>query len=175
MTDKRVKKKILVNKSLVPGTSFLNRIYKSFHLIALLLFAQSGRAQQLVFNGNFEDVNICDEFHAPCSPSAWFYMNKTGSVGYSRQGELGAKEQNRYLRMLVARYDTLTRQYWETSLGAKMESGKRYKASFKIYDENGPNLNDIGFYFCNSFILSWQDSLLQPENYISFADVNRKN
>ena len=171
MTDKRVMKYMLENKKLVPG---LKRIHASFQLIILLLFVQSASAQQLVFNGSFEDVNICDEYIAPCSPSAWFYMNKTGSFGYSRQGELGAKEQNRYLRMLVVRYDTITRQYWETSLAAKMDIGKRSKASFRIFDENGPNLNDIGFYFSNNFILSWQDSLLQPESYIGFTDAKAR-
>jgi len=171
MTDKRVMKKILGYKKFVSG---IKRTHAGFHLITILLLVQSAGAQQLIFNGSFEDVNICDEYQAPCSPSAWFYMNKTGSIGYSRQGELGAKEQNRYLRLLVVRYDTLTRQYWETSLAAKMEVGKRYKASFRIFDENGPNLNDIGFYFGNSFILSWQDSLLQPENYIAFTDAKPK-
>lgn len=41
-----------------------------FFLHALGCFSTAD-AQNLVANPSFEDVNICTEYHAPCSPSAW--------------------------------------------------------------------------------------------------------
>jgi len=59
-TDKRAMKNILMNKKLAG----FNRIFRIFQLIILLLVVQFVGAQQLVFNGSFEDVNICNEYHS---------------------------------------------------------------------------------------------------------------
>ena len=175
MTDKRVMKNILLNKKYVSGIIFSNRVYTSFQLIILLLVVQSVGAQQLVFNGSFEDVNICDEYHAPCGPSAWFFLNKTSSVGYGRQGEIGAKVQNRFLSILVARPYIKTREYWQTRLGTDLVAGKKYKAIFKLEEDNLVlNLGEIGFFFGADFIDCWKDTLLQPENYIGFEDAKKR-
>ena len=170
-TDKRAMKNILMNKKLAG----FNRIFRIFQLIILLLVVQFVGAQQLVFNGSFEDVNICNEYHAPCGPSAWFFLNKTNSVGYGRQGEIGSKVQNRFLSILIARPFIKTREYWQTRLGVSLVAGRKYKATFKLEDENlALNVGEIGFFFGTDFIDSWKDSLMQPENYISFADASKK-
>ena len=175
MADKCVMKNSLLNKMIPSEISLINRIATSFQLIAFLLFVQSTSAQQLVFNGSFEDVNICDEYHAPCGPAAWFFLNKTSSVGYGRQGEIGAKVQNRFLSILVARPYIKTREYWQTRLGASLVAGRKYKAFFKLEEDNLTlNLEEIGFFFSTDFIDCWKDSLLQPENYIGFEDAKRK-
>lgn len=132
-------------------------------------------SQNLVLNGSFEDVNICDEYHAPCSPSAWFFQNKTGAQGYSKEGELGAKETNRYLSLQVARANSFKRQYWETMLAGKIRAGKKYKVSFRYFDDPMyATLDEFGLYFRDSFLFTWEDSLLQPPVYVNFAGAKTK-
>ncbi|MFM9908597.1 MAG: OmpA family protein [Chitinophagaceae bacterium] len=157
----------------------LKKINTRFVFIILLIFVKSVNSQQLIFNGSFERVNVCDELNASCSPSAWFYLNRIATQGYAKEGGLADAVQNRYFRILVARSDSIIRQYWETMLACNLEAGKRYKASFLLASQEiGPNLNDFGFYFCNDFIFAYGDSLLQPEIYIDFKDAKvrkRKN
>lgn len=143
--------------------------------IVLLIGTRPGWSQNLVINGSFEDVNICDEYHAPCSPSAWFFQNKTGAQGYSREGELGDKEQNRFLSLLVARQGSSTRQYWETMLLRPLHAGYRYKIKFRYFAEEGyASLKEMGLYFTNDFIFTWDDSLMQPGDHVAFDDAKTR-
>jgi outer membrane protein OmpA-like peptidoglycan-associated protein len=43
--------------------------------IVLFTFLQSTAQQNLLLNGNFEDINNCAEYHSECGVEAWFYMN----------------------------------------------------------------------------------------------------
>lgn len=141
-------------------------------LLASMVANNLSQCQNLVLNGDFEDVNICDEYHAPCSPSAWFFMNKTGAQGYSREGDLGSKKENRFLALMVARPNNSSRQYWETMLLSPVKQGTTYKVSFRYFSDSVYSpLSNFGIYFSNQFIFTWDDSAIHPSSYISFTDA----
>ncbi|MFL5744164.1 MAG: hypothetical protein ACJ751_05830 [Niastella sp.] len=47
---------------------------------ALLLSGISGRSQNLIANGSFEDANLCTEFHKYCAPEAWIATSHEANV-----------------------------------------------------------------------------------------------
>lgn len=137
----------------------------------LCLFA-STQAQNLVPNGKLEDVNICTELHAPCSPSAWFCVRQFVPGGYYHQYPDRAASGKQYFELNAA-INAPARQYWQTKLMCKLVPGAQYEASVKISaHEIGPNLNDIGFYLTKDFIYAKKDSLLQPGDYLNFLDAD---
>ena len=129
------------------------------------------QAQNIVPNGNLEDVNICTELHAPCSPSAWFIVRKSIPGGYYHIYPNHAASGKQYFDLNVANAGK-SRQYWQTMLLCKLVPGEKYEVSIKIAGgEPGPNVNDIGLYFTNNFIFSKNDTLLQPREYLNFLDA----
>lgn len=57
-------------------SSFMYRIIVGFVLFSFT--NPCAKAQQnLLLNGNFEDINICSEYHSECGVEAWFYMSAT--------------------------------------------------------------------------------------------------
>jgi len=146
-------------------------LLKSFFLSILLSSCILLQAQNIVPNSSFEYINICDEFHSPCSPGAWFAANKKNANGYYHPNNAPAASGGRYLALAVVKADS-TRQYWETMLLCGLTAGEKYEVSVKIAaGKTGPNMNDIGFYFTNRFISSDKDTLLQPAGYLPFRDA----
>jgi len=132
------------------------------------------QAQNIVPNGNLEDINICTEINAPCSPSAWFAVKQYTPGGYYHRYPEKAASGNQYFDLFVVLRPP-QRQYWQTKLLCSLVAGQKYGASVKVAaGEIGPNINDIGFYFTNRFIYSKQDTLLQPANYLDFRDADIK-
>jgi outer membrane protein OmpA-like peptidoglycan-associated protein len=152
----------------------MSTLLKRFFLSAIFFSCNFLRAQNIVPNGNLEDVNICTELHAPCSPSAWFIVKKYVPGGYYHQYPDKAASGKQYFDLFVV-INGPGRQYWQTKLLCKLVPGEKYEASVKVSAaEIGPNLNDIGFYFTNSFIFSQKDTLLRPPVYINFLDAKVK-
>ena len=150
-------------------------ILKHWHIVALLFIFNTSVAQNLIANNSFEDVNICQEYHQACSPSAWFYIQNL-TVGYASIDNVKSPTGEKHLNITVARKDSAMRQYWETMLLCKVEAGKKYKIKAKIASMNtGPNLSDLGFYFTNGFIFSQKDTVLQPTAYFNFAGIKPRN
>lgn len=150
---------------------------KKIYSLLILFYACRAAAQNIVPNGSFEDVNTCAEFQQPCSPSAWFFVQRDYTRGYfsgTTQG-IAPIDGDRYLNLLVVSRRTASRQYWQTMLLCPLEKGRAYKASVKLACKTiGPNLNDIGFYFADSLVFSRQDTLLQPEGYFNFFGATIK-
>ncbi len=153
------------------------------HICCLIafLFLQAAKAQNLVANPSFEDVNTCAEYGQPCSPSAWFFLSRKFTTGYyplypSATG-------SRHLRMIAASGETPNRQYWETMLLCPLQPGQRYKVSLRVANpadppelsQTPPKLEDIGVWFTDRFIFVQGDSILQPRHYLSFTDAAIKD
>jgi hypothetical protein len=140
-------------------------------LTLLVTLFSEGLAQNIVFNSSFEDKNVCSELHQPCSPAAWFFVNRTGATGYFVNGYASASG-SKNIRIIAANADSASRQYWETMLATPLVPGKKYKIGLKIAAPKiGPNLNDIGFVFTDSMIFSERDTLLHPGFYQNFSDA----
>jgi len=144
---------------------------KVFFLSVVIFISTFLQGQNIVPNGNLEDVNICTELHAPCSPSAWFTVRKSIPGGYYHVYPDHAASGKQYFDLNVANAGK-SRQYWETMLLCKLVPGEKYEVSIKIAGgEPGPNVNDIGLYFTSNFIFSKNDTLLQPHDYLNFLDA----
>ncbi|HEX3933026.1 MAG TPA: hypothetical protein VHW43_00015 [Puia sp.] len=145
----------------------------AFFLIASLL-CQLANGQNLVANPSFEDVNICSELHQPCSPSAWWFVNRTVTSGYFPRYPSATGE--RHLQIVAASRQTTNRQYWETMLLCPLQAGEKYSIDLKIASlKEHPNLRDIGFWFNDRFVFSKLDTLLQPRTYLRFTDAKMKD
>lgn len=141
-------------------------------ILALLVF-KNVDGQNIVPNGSFEDVNICPEFHQPCSPTGWFYINHLVK-GYFKSNikPIGGYKD---LNLVVVDTASSNRDYWQTMLLCPLEVGKNYKVSLKLAsDYIGPNLHDIGLYFTDSFLFFPKDSVIQPRYYLNFLDARIK-
>ena len=138
-----------------------------------LLFFKNVDGQNIVPNGSFEDVNICPEFHQPCSPSGWFYFNHLVR-GYFKS-DIKPIRGDKDLNLVVVDTASSNRDYWQTMLLCPLEVGKNYKVSLKLAsDYIGPNLHDIGLYFTDSFLFFSKDSVIQPGYYLNFLDARIK-
>ncbi len=149
--------------------------------ILLLLPVQRIKAQNLVPNPSFEDVNICSEFNQPCSPSAWFFLSRRLTTGYFPR--FPSATGSRHLQIVAASRQTENRQYWETMLLCPLEAGERYSVSLKIASPRNstqlsttcPNLRDIGLWFTTHFVFVQGDSILQPRSYLSFVGATTRD
>ncbi|MEP6746585.1 MAG: OmpA family protein [Bacteroidota bacterium] len=149
-------------------------LLKLFFSSIILFSCNFLQGQNIVPNGDLEDVNICTELNAPCSPSAWFIVKKYIPGGYYHQYPDKAASGTQYFDLLVVRNGS-GRQYWQTKLLCNLVPGEKYEASVKVSAaEIGPNLHDIGFYFTHNFIFSYNDTLLRPPVYINFLDAKVK-
>ncbi|RPE13398.1 hypothetical protein EGT74_07695 [Chitinophaga lutea] len=105
----------------------------------------SAGAQNLVANASFEDVNICTEYKAPCTPSAWESVAPEAlklDYMYHHYKE-GAG--NNLLRLIHVSQNPL-RNYAQTRLLCPLEKGRRYRVT----------------------LLGWQDGDVPPELDLCF-------
>jgi outer membrane protein OmpA-like peptidoglycan-associated protein len=138
----------------------------------------ASNAQNIVVNSDLEDVNICVEHDARCSPAGWFYF-KADPAGYLNPSTpnktISASGIHHFNLLAVGVLDS-SRDYWQTKLLCPVEPGKKYTISLKISATwSDPNLNDIGFWFTNQFIYASRDTLLHPEQYVNFLDAKVKS
>lgn len=134
----------------------------------------SARAQNLVINGSFEDANTCTEIKQPCSPAAWFYT-KPNPTGYSLTPVIAPSTGNRLLQLTVADAISPNRTYWQTMLHCPLIKGSTYELMVDIAAwVEGPNLNDIGFYFSDSLHHYLDDTVLHFSNCLSVTDAKVK-
>jgi flagellar motor protein MotB len=134
--------------------------------------------QNIVVNSDLEDVNICDEHTARCSPAGWFYF-KADPAGYlnpSNNDKTISASGIHHFNFLAASEQDSSRDYWQTKLLCQVEPGKKYTISLKVSAPwANPSLSDIGFWFTNQFIYASKDTLLQPNNYVGFLDAKIKS
>jgi outer membrane protein OmpA-like peptidoglycan-associated protein len=136
-------------------------------IVILLMFYQlKGFSQNLVINGNFNDINICSEFHAPCSFEAW---RLTSSLLPENLNE-GI---NNFTSITVFNPSVRNvRGYLESRLGDKLHIGEKYKFSIDVKSSN-IFINNIGVYFSDTLVLSSPDCFLKLKPQIVF--VNNKS
>ena len=129
-------------------------ISKLIIIFLALVFGFKSYSQNLVANGSFEDVNICAEANAPCSPSAW---KTTSPLLLSYSGN----ESNRSAGFTV--YSTSvpnTRQYLQIKLLCPLIKDKRYRFSLKL-KAGSLQVESIGALFSDSIIFYPRDILIK--------------
>lgn len=141
-------------------------------LTFLPLYIQS---QSILLNGSFEEVNICEEHKAKCSPVGWFFVRQISAQGFFTTNKLEGTEGNNYLGILTASAESNYRHYWQTRLLCPILKGKKYTVTLRISsNEVGPNLNYIGLLLSNNFIYSELDTLIQSDATIGLIGAKVK-
>ncbi len=56
---------------------FFNLRFWIAHVFVFTCSLHAQAQHNLLLNGNFEDINICSEYHSECGVEAWFYMSAT--------------------------------------------------------------------------------------------------
>jgi outer membrane protein OmpA-like peptidoglycan-associated protein len=106
-----------------------------------------GFSQQLIINGDFEDINVCTEYNALCSPEAWRDASpeRLNSLMYGS---------NHFAAFIVGNSPIPNiRSYVQTRLGDRLRPGKRYKFSMDV-QPNNVLVNSLGVLFSDSLVLS---------------------
>lgn len=129
-------------------------------------FFVTGYSQDLILNGDFDDINICTEYEASCSPEAW-RLTSTLAPGYSETGD------NRYTSFVIFNSSKKNiRSYLLSRLADCLVMGNRYKLILDI-SPDGMIINNIGVVFSDTIILSKSNKQLDLKTDIVFEN-NRK-
>jgi len=129
-------------------------------------FSKNCPSQNLILNGNFEDINICSEHLAPCSPEAWRQTSTLIAENFENDG-------NHYSGFVVFNSSVRNlRGYLQSRLSDKLHVGKRYRLSINIL-AGDILINSIGVLFSDSIILSRTNNILNLKPKIDFT--NNKN
>jgi len=103
---------------------------------------------------------------------------KADPIGFMNPGKVRktiSASGNCHLNIMIA--DTLTqhREYWLTKMLCSLEPGKKYRISLKLSSPKAdPDLDNFGIWFTDQMIYASRDTLLQPEEFIGFADAKTK-
>ena len=132
-------------------------------ILILSLFTFNGLSQDLILNGDFEDINMCSEYFVPCSPEAW---RLTSSILPQYHEENG----NHYLGFVVYNSSFKNiRGYLQSPLADKLQTGKKYKLSIDIRSGD-IFIESIGVIFSDSMILTNTNHILNRQTMIDFRD-----
>jgi outer membrane protein OmpA-like peptidoglycan-associated protein len=119
-------------------------------ILILLACLLKGSAQNLLANGNFEDRNICLEFHSGCAPEAWFRVPlfpvsaSTGTAGFYRG--------NRFESLVIEnlQHPLVNRSFIYTKLLCRLDSGFIYQFNCAI------RAGEEGFEHLNVLLLPFE-------------------
>ena len=118
---------------------------KSFLLIFYICISKFSFSQNLLVNGDFEDENICTEYHVNCSPDGWVattdaYNNLFQIPGLAHRGQhcvtIAAGNSKKQF----------CRTYIRTQLLCHLRKGNKYNLQFYIRSKHNL-LDSIGIYF----------------------------
>jgi outer membrane protein OmpA-like peptidoglycan-associated protein len=127
---------------------FLTKKYILFISVHLLCLTY-GKAQNLVPNPSFEDVNICTEYSAPCCPAAWESVApESMKLEYMYNPVTVAG--NNFIRLVSASPD-LRRNYAQTQLLCPLEKGRKYRITL-IAGKDGPGVPEVDIRFDTTYI-----------------------
>lgn len=122
-----------------------------------------GYSQDLILNGDFEDINICTEHNAPCSPEAWRLTSNLIPGNY-KNGD------NHYSRFIVFNSSVKNiRSYLQSRLADGLIKGNRYKLFLDI-SEGEILINNIGILLSDTIVLSKSNHLLELKPSIEFEN-----
>lgn len=120
-------------------------------------------SQNLIANSSFEDVNICTEFNAPCSPAAWKTTSPLIPV-------YGGDKTGRYVGITVFNSSIKEiRQYLQIKLLCPLRKDKTYKFSIKLKPEQ-VLIESIGVLFSDSAIFYNSSMLIRKNPSIDLKD-----
>lgn len=146
---------------------FLTKKHILFISTQLLLFSY-GNAQNLVPNPSFEDVNICTEFNAPCSPAAWESVAPEGmKLDYMYNPATVAG--NNFVRLVYAAPDR-RRNYAQTQLLCPLEKGRKYQITL-IVGKDGEGIPELDVHFDTSYVFrEFANPLAEMEAHLKTAE-----
>lgn len=131
-----------------------------FAFILLAPFHQ--RAQNILANSDFTDINICTEHGAKCAPEAWFLASP--NIPLYKNGNVGIT--------ILNTGKANVRQYFQTEMLLPMEQGETYEISLRIKADQCI-LNSIGIKFSDQFICFENDKLIEDSD-IDFTPQLKK-
>ena len=127
--------------------------------ISFLFLLTKVSSQDLILNGDFEDINICTEFLAPCAPHAWRLTST--NLPLTGEGKVGIIVFNTSVPNI--------RSYLQSRLVDTLMLGEEYKLSLDIKPSSSV-INEIGVKFSDTIILTKSDILLRIDPDIEFID-----
>jgi len=124
-------------------------------------------SQNLIANGSFQDLNVCTELKAPCSPSAW----KTTSPHLMMYGA----EQDNYFARLTIFNSSIEgiRKYMQTRLLCPLKKGVTYTLSVRLKPDN-VFMSSFGVLFVNTPVYNNNDLLLRIKPTIDLTGLYAK-
>lgn len=106
-------------------------------LLFLSLLPLTTHAQNLIVNGDFNKVNICEEKY-PCAPKAW-YTSYDIDWAYQRFRRLGLDES----MCIFFAIDKGRRSYWQSELVAPLKAGEKYDLEYYVRKVDGESAPDV--------------------------------
>jgi outer membrane protein OmpA-like peptidoglycan-associated protein len=118
---------------------------RSIPILFLLLFSYHTYSQNLLFNGGFEEENICTEYKVNCAPEAWI-SNLDGFNNYFRGGD--RPHGGTHCMAIVAGHakKPFYRTFIRTQLICGLRKGSRYRLSLYVKSPHAI-LDSIGIRF----------------------------
>jgi outer membrane protein OmpA-like peptidoglycan-associated protein len=154
-----------------------------FIVIFFCFFSFSVRSQNLFFNADFEELNLCTELNQLCSNAAWFYIKPalTPQLRYNPKPFSGKELLTVPIENIYSK--NIKRSFVYTMLGCPLQKGKKYKISF-LLNTGGKKFYGLDFYFrkkeflSNNFLedtvvanIHFEDSTIRDKHGWSFYET----
>ncbi|MDB5251113.1 MAG: outer membrane protein OmpA [Flaviaesturariibacter sp.] len=116
-----------------------------YFLLLLACFPLRGFTQNLLVNGGFEEVNICQEYKVDCAPEGWMYTVPSFNYYFKDPGQ--AHSGDYFLGLIAANSQKpYYRTFVRTRLLCGLRPGKKYRLQFFVRSRH-PVLDSVGVYF----------------------------
>lgn len=137
-------------------------------ILPLLLPFSRVEAQNLVANGSFQDLNVCKELAAPCSPAAW----KTTSPHLMMYG---AERDGNYFARLTVFNSSIEgiRKYMQTRLLCPLRKDRTYILTVRLKPDN-VFIKSFGILFTSAPVFNNNDLLIRLKPTIDLAPYYSK-
>jgi outer membrane protein OmpA-like peptidoglycan-associated protein len=132
--------------------------------ITFLISFSGIRAQNLIPNPDFTDVNICTERNYPCAPAAWHPVAPASSrFIYENQ------KSNRYLSLtMYSEMDPATRNYCQARLICPIRKGQQYRMKMNVMI-SGNEFPTPGIYFDTAMTFTWHAEAMNVHPTLQFS------
>jgi OOP family OmpA-OmpF porin len=131
---------------------------KTSLFLYLILFTIVLRAQNLLPNPGFEDINICCENSKPCCPKGWFKANfsKYTTTNFPRPGI----DESLSVEIIAAAIGGNNhRTYMQAPILCPLVAGQTYILSMYVRPSEFI-LDELGAYFSDTLVVTYSDSRL---------------
>jgi outer membrane protein OmpA-like peptidoglycan-associated protein len=142
--------------------------FRKLIFVFLLHFAgYQAYSQNLVANGSFQDLNVCTELKAPCSPSAW----KTTSPHLMMYG---AEKDNYFARLTIFNSSIEgVRKYMQTRLLCPLKKDRIYILTVRFKPDK-VFMSSFGVLFVSTPVYNNNDLLLRMKPTIDLSGLYAK-